>query len=263
MIHISCSDRYLRAEVRRALSRTFEFEFVGGDLNALFLKFDGETTSAFVVCLESDVRSTGKTVAQLASLRDWSSTSLPVVLISESGQIERSFSDERMRGIRNVVVSVDDVAELLEEAILQEVARTALADVAALVRTRSVLPDALRMSLGALLNDECTCCSVKQLATLAKCHAGTLRRQWRGSVSSDDRLKNFLDLSMLLRARSRKSARLTWRDIAAEYEKSVRHFYDTAIRTMGSWPRAHEGEKWLHLAARFRAEGSSLFSSTQ
>jgi hypothetical protein len=170
------------------------------------------------------------------------------VLINHDGFFEHNIARQERNSIDNVVIPSVDIGELLLEAILQEYALFALSDNRRRLHSMAHLPGVLRTAVSFLLRPQCDCATAKQLARRVGKSPSTLRSHWHhaapGSVVG---LGEFIGLSLLVRFRARKSARLSYWNVAAEMGVRIRRLRDVAHRSCGTWPAAQDGEAWLQI----------------
>jgi hypothetical protein len=105
--------------------------------------------------------------------------------------------------------------------------------------------------------------TVQALGRRAGCDYTTIEHHWRACRPDGVSLRGFLDETLLLRARARKSVHLTWTDVGREYAIDVDRLRRIARRKIGRWPRGDDCAAWMELAGRYREEVRRVFPQSQ
>jgi hypothetical protein len=182
----------------------------------------------------------------------------PIVWLDGDGAVGR---DALLKPTPVVVLARADLRELLADEICREAARAARWYVRNRIAATRRLGAEFRDGLLAALRHEPTPASVSDLGKLLHRNPETLTDTWRDRLGGREvlPLKRFLDVHLVLTCGARKTVRLTWEAVAAEFGTTPEHLRLVGKRRVGRWGRKREVAAWLGFTDEFRRAVDQMF----
>jgi hypothetical protein len=140
--------------------------------------------------------------------------SWPIVLVGGDATIDRLCP---RGGMRHTQIIRRDVGHALLDALERELSRAALRYGVLCLRGCESIPAAFSEAFDNALRGHPAVTTVRALAQVGACDEHTLRSHRRKCLGTTMSFKRLIDVVLLLLARTRKSSRLTWDDVAMEY----------------------------------------------
>lgn len=140
---------------------------------------------------------------------------LPIVLLCDTR--EQSVEMSRLAAALSAERVIDALAERdLWPAIERAHVRAILRSLGPVIRETASIPVTLRTAIAFACSSDQARIGVEQLAGVVRCDRCTLARQWKRirTIESLRRIEDLLNWLLLVRARSRKSSRASWGDVA-------------------------------------------------
>ena len=254
MIHIFCSEPTVRAEVARAIPH--EIETASGSWSDDFQAISGADCSV-VVLTEADAhRGVGLIQRILESRRSCVLEPSAVVVVEAAGdEAQRPAAQPIPFG----VIPRAAIAAMLMDEVARSCARAALDFATDRLRARPRVSDLLARAIRTACRCDPPVTTVRALAECVGCHYTNLEYHSRKEAIGGLLLRHFLDRTLLLWARARKSSRISWTDVGVEYGIHPERLRRVARRVAGHWPSVQDCAGWMAIARDYREEVRRAF----
>jgi hypothetical protein len=171
-----------------------------------------------------------------------------VIIEGVEGEAQRATGRELPCG----TVRRDAVASMLADEIQRECARSAVRFAALSARHDTRCGRLLARAIHLACRSDPPILTVRALGVSVGKHYTTIEYHWHREASGAIELRRFIEATVLLRARARKSIQLSWLDVCREYGIQPPRLRRIARRLVGRWPPVDDCAGWIEIARLYR-----------
>jgi hypothetical protein len=180
-----------------------------------------------------------------------------VVVEGVHGEVQRATG----RSIPCGTIRRDAVASMLADEIQRECARSAVRFAALSARHGARCGRVLTRAIHLACQSDPPTLTVRKLGTGVGKHYTTIEYHWHRETAGGIDLRPFIEATVLLRARARKSMQLSWLEVCREYGVHPERLRRIARRLAGRWPPADDCAGWIGIARVYRTIVARAFSA--